>query len=697
MGKQQQKKRAARRHNPVRVPDSHLPKGLASAEETSQKSQAILPIIQKMQGTDPVERKWACVAVSNLIQNDPSTRRLLQGKNVVGALISRLTDGEEEVVVEAMGALRNLCIDGGYDLCAEMYNKSILVPLKTFVPKVEIRTDRVACSFGQLVTTLSQFLQDTKNAAENTQRLVYEFSDNVITVLWCLSETSNKALTAINELKLVPFLMSFLAARDKIPIAPVSAAAQCLYVLTDDNYPAIAEVRADAGYIACLLSILSSDQPTKVTDPADPRPVTLRVLASGTRNLALAEQFPTAKGVLRNILPIPPPSAASAVDIDKDVVLPQLQPVIADLSLLEASASALELVAIQDATPAMESLSLKHTPKSDHRSPSEIELEYLEGRLRTVQLALEILTGLCAVLPDPDPLALDEDDDDDIGSEDEGDVAMDVPMDGSNTKQPTLNLPILVEPLLKLASPTPLSFPPLASPSPHPPTTSVLSAVHIAALECLNNIFLALTSDGGQITDAAAGCAVWDRVWAVLVSVGTEGGPGQERRRNMWEVGVGVLWGVARVCRGQIGPNADHVRTLMALCDDPNSDAVLRVKCIGALECLAQNAEFPDANKLISDYLLSMLPANDAPSAVGTEPMLQAASSLIYIFSDEESSYDVNFRQNGYLGRLVASVEGVRQAVRLIDKRKEADLRRRGEEIRDNLRAFIEYRRRLRL
>jgi hypothetical protein len=93
--------------------------------------------------------------VSNLIQNDPSTRRLLQGKNVVGALITRLTDSEEEVV-EAVGTLRyaqsvsynfsrmmdwyfhrNLCIDGGYyDICAEMYNKNILVPLKTFIRKV---------------------------------------------------------------------------------------------------------------------------------------------------------------------------------------------------------------------------------------------------------------------------------------------------------------------------------------------------------------------------------------------------------------------------------------------------------------------------------------------------------------------------------------------------------------------------------
>ena len=108
-----------------------------------------------MESMDAAERKWACVAVSNLIQNDPSTRRLLQGKNVIGALINRLSDSEEEVVVEAAGSLRlvtkiylhvcsssrtirNLCIDGGYDICAEMYNKHILSHLKSFIPKVRL-------------------------------------------------------------------------------------------------------------------------------------------------------------------------------------------------------------------------------------------------------------------------------------------------------------------------------------------------------------------------------------------------------------------------------------------------------------------------------------------------------------------------------------------------------------------------------
>ena len=48
MGKSQ-KKRAMRRHNPMRVPDSHLPKGLTAASSSSNKTGAVLPIIKKVE------------------------------------------------------------------------------------------------------------------------------------------------------------------------------------------------------------------------------------------------------------------------------------------------------------------------------------------------------------------------------------------------------------------------------------------------------------------------------------------------------------------------------------------------------------------------------------------------------------------------------------------------------------------------
>ncbi|KAK7058514.1 hypothetical protein VNI00_002148 [Paramarasmius palmivorus] len=702
MGKSQ-KKKAIRRHNPMRVPDSHLPKGLAAASSTSSKNEAILPIIQKMNSPDASERKWACVAVSNLIQNDSSTRRLLQGKNVVGELITRLTDSEEEVVLEAMGALRNLCIDGGYNICAEMYNKNILTPLKTFIPKIS--------------QVLSQYLESPKDAPENAKKLMYEFADNVITTIWCLSETSNKALNAINDINLVPFLMSFLSSRDKLSILPVLSAAQCLYVLTDDNGPAISHVKSDASYISCLFSISRPNDKSpsvngkeKASD--DHRAITLRILVSGNSafcvmKFASSEPIP---GILRNISPLSPPTAGSDVDIDREIVLPLLQPVIASVSLPEVTATAQRLVDSIASEPPIEKLSLKNVPKSDHKSSHEIELEQLEGKLRSIQLALEILTGVCATLPDPTSDKLedaDEDGDnemDDDKVEDIEEQGMDIEMTGEkendNSSEQTSFLPSLVPALLSLIYPTALSFPPLAAPSPHPPTTSALSAIHVSAMECLNNIFLSLATSRNPVVaaDREGGRKVWSDIWATLAAVGTDTGLGQERRQELWEIAVGVLWGIGIVYKGTITATEEQIGILIQFCNSTSDDRI-KVKCIGTLECIAQHPESIEANKVISEYLISLLPTSTSSSPVATEPLIQAASALIDIYSDETLPYDVNFRSGNMLQKLVASVEGVKKAVRGIDRRQEGsrDLKRRGEEVKENLVAFIQYRRELRL
>ena len=115
-------------------------------------------------------------------------------------------------------------------------------------------------------------------------------------------------------------------------------------------------------------------------------------------------------------MPIPPPSTASSLDIDKDVVLPLLLPVISSISLPEVSNAVQDLVQRQASEPQIENLSLNHAPKPDHKSTIELELESLESKLRTVQLALEVLTGTCATLPDPEPYApADEDENEDEG------------------------------------------------------------------------------------------------------------------------------------------------------------------------------------------------------------------------------------------------------------------------------------------
>jgi hypothetical protein len=90
-----------------------------------------------------------------------------------------------------------------------------------------------------------------------------------------------------------------------------------LYVLTDDNPPAAEELHTDGSYTSVLLSIARS-QPAA----DDIRGLTLKVLTTGT---------------LRNISPFPPLTAASAVDIEDEIVLPLLQSLLTSISLAEAS------------------------------------------------------------------------------------------------------------------------------------------------------------------------------------------------------------------------------------------------------------------------------------------------------------------------------------------------------------------------
>ncbi|CAE6367824.1 unnamed protein product [Rhizoctonia solani] len=689
MGKAQ-KKKAMRRHNPMRVPDSHIPKGLESAASSTRKDkvEAVLPIIQKMNSEDVAERTWACAAVSNLIQNDPATRRLLQGKNVVGTLITRLSDPSEEVAAEATGALRNLCIDGGFDICAEMFNKGIMGPLTEFIPK--------------LSTTLQNVLSNPKSAPEKVQELVYEFAENIITILWCLSETSNKALNAINSISLIPFLMSFLINRAKLPRQVVHASVQCLYVLSEDNPPAIQTIRSESEYIACLVAISTAPQ-----GPNDDEwDIGIRVLACGS---------------LRNVSPLPAALNASSIDIDRSIALPLITPLLS--YSLDGAVEEVKNTLANPPAPAPQNNSLKFAklPKSDDKSPAEILLERIERRLRVLQLSLEILTGVCAQLPDPEPVPEeleDEDEDADMDQEEglEDEIiqsdADDAPMDeeppsflaSPEADQNSIKLLTTLTPLLlSLSTPTSMSFPPssatatITTEPTHLPTTSALTSVHISALECLSNLLLSFpTSDTGPINPATAEVAVaaWPRAWATLTA-SINAPSTTDRRMELSVAALGVLWGLARLARGVLAPQKEQVELLIQVADSIQADEQVQVKCVGILGSLAQNTREIEMNKAIAQYLLSYI----HPTPRSAEPTLHALSLLIDIYADEANTYDVNFRSLKGTEVLASSITPLRKLVRSIDRRKEGgtELRRWAEEVEGNVRGFVTYRRKLKI
>jgi len=101
-------------------------------------------------------------------------------------------------------------------------------------------------------------------------------------------------------------------------------------------------------------------------------------------------------------MPLPVLMPASAIDVDGTIVLPFLLPLLShDLA---ASATKVQSLLLEQENPAIAKQApvLKNGAKSDHKSTADIEFEWIETEIRTVKLALELITAICAELPEPD-------------------------------------------------------------------------------------------------------------------------------------------------------------------------------------------------------------------------------------------------------------------------------------------------------
>jgi len=256
--------------------------------------------------------------------------------------------------------------------------------------------------------------------------------------------------------------------------------------------------------------------------------------------------------------------------------------------------------------PQIENLSLKHIPKSEDKSPTELEFERFENRLRTVQLGLEILTSVCATLPDSEippegDDGVEEEEGLEMDSEEDADARMATDETPATSQSNLSQFTFLVPPLLSLIEPTHLSFPPPGSPSVHPPTTSALGAIHLCALECLNNLFLSLATSRRSLTDAekAQGAMIWSSLWNTLDRVGDpRAARSTKEQKTFWETTIGVLWGTSIVFKGVIVPGEGQVELLTGLSDVYTGNDQMKVKLVGTLECLAQHPQSIGANRV---------------------------------------------------------------------------------------------------
>lgn len=123
-------------------------------------------------------------------------------------------------------------------------------------------------------------------------------------------------------------------------------------------------------------------------------------------------------------------------------------------------------------------------------------------------------------------------------------------------------------------------------------------------------------------------------------------------------------------------------------------DEITKTRVVETLSTIAMRESISNAeNQFISQHLVQRLTSKSpSPSA---EMLVSLLNAVIDIYSDETRSYDSVFVENCYLQVLSGIVGKVRAEVKKIDKRRERNLRTRGDEVYENLVAFIKYRRSL--
>ncbi|WRT65823.1 uncharacterized protein IL334_002773 [Kwoniella shivajii] len=731
MGKAQYKKKTQeRRHNPLRVPDAHLGSGKGEGKADPAKEKQMLPILNKLKSPEYADRTWACAAICNLIQNDAATRRLFQGRNVVGELIERLSDGVDEVVVEASGALRNLAIDGGHELCGEMANKGLMSHLTVLIGKISNTIDSIISSSQPQKLTEEQF-QGRKH--------LLALAENVISLIWSLAEANPKTLQAVNALGCESLLVKVLASRETLGLGVSLAAAQALYSLTQDNPPFR---RAFVSYPSALETVISVIEEDHALVESSQQAKTRKGKGKDKQvNGAEQDELPDGRALLRRVLAsgILKNTVLAGSRTDEKVnvlaltsgtILPLVNGLL-DVNLSDICSRVSELAQL---LPKEGAINPGKDFKTDHRSPVEVSLERIERNLMTVVIALEVLTNVCAGLEDEEEAIfngaeiiaegeddeIDEDEDMEELFADEDLIAMgrdpSLIIDEnlqSTTINPgatlshllsTLQLPTRLNILSQL---TPLSFPPANNqPSIHPPTTSVLSVLHIRALEALNNLLLttvaAVPSNdaaASQLTGTIPVRDLWSSMFSLIRTIGSEPDAlnmkGQEMRVEVLQMALGCVWGTAKLGARDLDVQNQNIQTLI------DSTAVLRsevskVRVIETLASLAARKSVSDEqNKVIGTWLLQLLTSSASLTA---EVLIATLNAIIDIYADETRSYDrAVFVQGGFLEALSGSVAKVRAEVKKIDKRKSRQLRTQGEEVYENLVAFIKYRRSLRL
>ncbi|XP_061196542.1 HEAT repeat-containing protein 3-like [Saccostrea echinata] len=357
MGKTKNKKFKIARPKPTGLMSVKDAENEMDQSTESPNSDSIHSLLEKLNGPSEEERECSCTTLANLV-SQPSAVKILLQHNVVKILAPVILDKNPEIQVKALGALRNLSVDGGETVCQEMVKKDVLTPL------------------------LILFKQYDSNwtPEKSTGKKHKDFKSSIFTeavhILWNLCENSEEALEVFNKENLLPVLcpcMQYTVYGEELAVT----VANCLYTVTEDNSPVI-KMFQDPDVLGLLNSLISLS-----TDSSDL--ILLKTLATG---------------IMVNV------SSGKAANVSGSMNLTSLLRSVSDVLTLEAMDTAQKVAgasnSLLNGEIGMVTEEENGTPHKIVTGQEEVNEKFrdVQNILSAQQVALEIVANLCCINDD---------------------------------------------------------------------------------------------------------------------------------------------------------------------------------------------------------------------------------------------------------------------------------------------------------
>ncbi|GAB0133046.1 hypothetical protein EsDP_00001463 [Epichloe bromicola] len=685
---------ASQRRDPISKPV----KPPSDPELAALREAKILPVIKHLRDADPKSRSSAATAITNLIQ-DTRCRKLLLREQIVHTLLTQtLTDAAWESRAAGWGILQVLAQEEEADFCVHLFRSDVLTAIEYAAGTVGKKLVSRDPGFAKL--------------PRGERTAVASITASLVALLTALAEAGDELSGAISSNATVTDLLFLLityggrsqgqsqgqsrsgGGDDAGNLANLrSDALACLMILTEDNGDLAERLVANT---ECYQSL--SALKTQVSGHGVLACATLHNVFSALETLKNAPLVPEAGDALliptlaKTIAGVQPgQSATNGGEGGWSNPVEQQQ-----LALETLASIGTALISDNaDASSAPPAASKDQGAAEANKGDADMDMGDAEGQDSGAE-------------EEEEEEEEDDDDDDDVGSEDgemdqdemEADMEADMEMvtgAGGSDEQDNMDDTPVLKALLDAAMPELIR---IAS---FQPSDDDALRLQGHALSALNNMawsvslvdFADARNAGIQKAWLPVGRTLWQQVITPILASDTAD-------VDLATQVTGLAWAVARSLGGHTPLRGDEHRKFISLyqatktmmTNNPQQNSQdpfqrLGVKCVGVLGQLARHPCPSPLNRDIGSFIMTLLAGlPDTPAADAVE----ALSQVFEIYGNEDFAYDAQvFWKEDFLAHLEAVLPKARAMVKSVDKKTQAELRTRAEDMVSNLTRFLAY------